>query len=133
MTRFITEKEALMLNALVIKRYTPAEPIGVKDRTLLDSALNRPQQSLFGEDAYPSIWEKAATLYASLSQNHAFHNANKRTSFAATFLFLKLNGCQLRASEKEAEDFTVYLVTEKPSLTLITEWLQKHSDDNHLK
>lgn len=129
MTRFITDKEAILLNALVIKRYTPNEPIGVKDWTLLDSALHRPQQSLFGEDAYPTLLDKAAALFASLSQNHAFHNANKRTGFAATFLFLKLNGYQLIASEKEAEDFTVYIVTEKPSLTVIVEWLQKNSSD----
>lgn len=104
MTRFITDKEAILLNAL---RYTPNEPIGVKDWTLLDSALHHPQQSVFGEDAYPTLLDKAAALFASLSQNHTFHNANKRTSFAATFLFLKLNGYQLIAAEKEAEDFTV--------------------------
>ena len=129
MTRFITDKEAILLNALVIKRYTPNEPIGVKDLTLLDSALHRPQQSVFGEDAYPTLLDKAAALFASLSQNHAFHNTNKRTGFAATFLFLKLNGYQLTASEKEAEDFTVYIVTEKPSFSVIVEWLQKHSSD----
>lgn len=117
-----------MLNALVIKRYTPGEPVGVKDWTLLDSALHRPQQSILGEDAYPTTLEKAVALFASLAQNHAFHNANKRTSFAATFLFLKLNGYKLTADEVTAEDFTVFIVTEKPSLSVIVEWLHHHTE-----
>ena len=42
--------------------------------------MNRTKQSAFGEEAYPSIFEKAAELFESLAQNHAFHNANKRTA-----------------------------------------------------
>ncbi|WP_081804155.1 Fic family protein [Geobacillus thermocatenulatus] len=44
---------------------------------LLNSAVNRPKQSAFGQDADPTLWLKAAALYASLCQNHPFHNANK--------------------------------------------------------
>lgn len=46
-----------------IHLYSPKEPIGVKEPGLLDSAINRPKQSVFGNDAYPSIYEKAAALF----------------------------------------------------------------------
>lgn len=32
----------------------------VRDYGLLDSALARPQSSVFGQDAYPDVWQKAA-------------------------------------------------------------------------
>lgn len=127
MTRYLTAKEVIMINALVIERYTPSEQKGVKDVNLLESALGRPQQSVFGQDAYPSIWEKASALYASLTQNHAFHNANKRTGFSAMVMFLHLNGYELVADSTEAEEFTMMVVNEKPPIKFIANWIQANS------
>ncbi|KMY61789.1 type II toxin-antitoxin system death-on-curing family toxin [Geobacillus stearothermophilus] len=124
MTRFLTEKEIIFLNALLIEKYTPEEQKGVKFPELLNSAVNRPKQSAFGQDAYPTLWLKAAALYASLFQNHPFHNANKRTGFAAMKQFLWLNGYLLAAPEKEAEEYTVKVVTDKPSIEEIAMWIE---------
>lgn len=124
MTRFLTEKEIIFLNALLIEKYTPEEQKGVKFPELLNSAVNRPKQSAFGQDAYPTLWLKAAALYASLCQNHPFHNANKRTGFAAMKQFLWLNGYILAAPEKEAEEYTVKVVTDKPSIEEIAMWIE---------
>ncbi|HVQ49027.1 MAG TPA: type II toxin-antitoxin system death-on-curing family toxin, partial [Mycobacterium sp.] len=41
----------------------------VRDYGLLESALARPQASVFGEDAYPTLHEKAAALLDSLVNN----------------------------------------------------------------
>ena len=65
--------------------------IGVKSPSLLDSAVMRAQSSAFGEEAYLSIFEKAAALFESLGQNHPFQNANKRTAFTALVIFLRFN------------------------------------------
>lgn len=127
MTRFLTEKEVIFINALMIKRYTPTERPGVKDYTLLNSAINRPKHSIFGKDAYPTLRLKAAALYASICQNHAFHSANKRTGFASMKQFLWLNGYTFKADEKEAEDFTIKVVTEKPPIEEIATWIQKNA------
>ncbi|MCM3790394.1 type II toxin-antitoxin system death-on-curing family toxin [Domibacillus indicus] len=126
MIKFLTHKQVIFLNGVVIKRYSPDEMIGVKDEKMLDSALMRPQSSAFGEDAYPSLTEKAAALYASLAQNHAFQNANKRTAFACLHQFLWINGYRLQIPEKEAEDYTVYVVNEKPPIQLISDWISEH-------
>lgn len=114
MTRYLTEKEVILINTAVIQKYTPLERIGVKDEHLLLSALGRPQQSVLGEDAYPTIFRKAAALYASLAQNHAFFSANKRTGLFAMIQFLWLNGYQYKAPQHVAEDYTVYVVRQKP-------------------
>lgn len=41
--------------------------------------------------------------------------------------FLWLNRYRLIAPEEEAEFFTVYIVTEKPSTEEIAEWIERHS------
>jgi len=64
----------------------------VRDFGLLDSALARPQSSVFGQDAYPDVWQKAAALMESLARNHALIDGNKRIAWYATWVFLHMNG-----------------------------------------
>ncbi|WP_025681414.1 type II toxin-antitoxin system death-on-curing family toxin [Paenibacillus massiliensis] len=106
-TRYLSVQEVIAINVAMIQRYSPGEHIGVKETGLLESAVHRPRSSVFGEDAYPTIYEKAAALFESLGQNHPFHNANKRTAFTALVIFLRYNGIHLKMDTKEAEDFTV--------------------------
>ncbi|MFC5714406.1 type II toxin-antitoxin system death-on-curing family toxin [Thalassorhabdus alkalitolerans] len=111
--RYITEQEVIAINLLVIERYSPKEQKGVKLPDLLNSAINRPKQSAFGEEAYPTIFGKAGALFESLAKNHTFHNANKRTAFLALIQFLAYNGFQFTMSQKQAEDFVVDVVNQK--------------------
>ena len=76
-------------------------PAEVGDYGLLESAVARPQATVFGEDAYPTIHEKAAALLQSLATNHALIDGNKRTAFVAVELFLALNGRDLLASDAD--------------------------------
>jgi death on curing protein len=77
------------------------------DIGLLQAAVARPQQSAFGEDAYPSIHEKAAALLHSLVANHALRDGNKRLGWAGTVLFYAMNGVYLPEHEDEQVEFVV--------------------------
>ncbi|MFE9362373.1 type II toxin-antitoxin system death-on-curing family toxin [Streptomyces sp. NPDC006978] len=81
----------------------------VRDYGLLDSALARPQSSVFGQDAYPDVWQKAAALMESLARNHALVDGNKRIAWYATWVFLHMNGHPLDADfdVDEAERFVL--------------------------
>ena len=128
MTRKVTIQMVILINKRVIDEHSPDELIGIKEHHLLDSALNRPYQSAFGNEAYPTIHEKAAALLESLAQNHCFHNANKRTALLATSLFYRLNGLQLRFDDQKfEEDFMVDVVLRKYSFQGIVEVLEQHS------
>ena len=73
---------------------------GLRDSTLLESALARPQQLLaYGE---PDIYELAAAYADGIVQNHPFVDGNKRTGFMTAYVFLASNGLRLIASEIEA-------------------------------
>jgi death-on-curing protein len=64
---------------------------GVRDRTLIESAVGRPFQSAFGQDIYPTVIEKGVALFHSLVANHAFVDGNKRTAVTALDHFLLAN------------------------------------------
>jgi death-on-curing protein len=67
----------------------------VRDYGLLDAAVARPQATVFGVDAYPQVWEKAAALLQSLARNHALIDGNERTAWASAWTFLHINGIEL--------------------------------------
>jgi death-on-curing protein len=87
----------------------------VRDAGLLASAVARPRSTVFGQDAYPGIWEKAAALMESLGRNHALVDGNKRLAWTATWLFLGINGHLLGEplDEDTAEQFVNDVVTGK--------------------
>ncbi len=82
---------------------------GVRDYGLLESALARPMSTVYGEDAYPGLHDKAAALLHSLVRNHALDDGNKRLGWVAVRLFYVLNGHDLRADHDEAFDVVMGL------------------------
>ncbi len=73
----------------------------VRDYGLLESALARPRATVFGEDAYPGIHEKATALLDSLVNNHGLVDGNKRLGWVAVRLFYGFNGYHVCVSEDE--------------------------------
>ena len=98
--RYLTVQEVIAIHFVIMERYSPKEQKGVKDPALLESAVYRPQQSVFGQDAYPTIFEKAAALFESLAKNHCFYNANKRTAFVSLIQFLTFFPRSLPSSKR---------------------------------
>ena len=74
--------------------------IGIRDDGLLDSALARPlNRAGYGE---PDVAELGALYAIAIARNHPFVDGNKRTAFAALFVFLALNGMEFEPPEVEA-------------------------------
>jgi death-on-curing protein len=85
--------------------------VEVRDVGLLESAAARPQASAFGDDAYPSLIEKAAALIHSIARNHALVDGNKRLALAGGIAFLGINGLRLTMSNGEAYDLIIAIAT----------------------
>ena len=81
--------------------------VAVRDHGLLESALARPRASVFGEDAYPSLDEKAAALLHSLARNHALVDGDKRLALMGLIVFYGVNGRRLVLSNDEAYDLVI--------------------------
>jgi death on curing protein len=79
----------------------------IRDHGLLESALGRPQATVFGRDAYPTLDLKAAALLHSLARNHALVDGNKRLALAAIIAFYGLNGRRLTFTNDAAYELVM--------------------------
>ncbi|MEU7843298.1 type II toxin-antitoxin system death-on-curing family toxin [Micromonospora sp. NPDC049114] len=82
--------------------------VGIRDAGLVESAVARPKTSVFGEDAYPDLWTKAAALLHSLANNHPFVDGNKRISWIVTIAFLLQNRAVTIAQLDETDQDIAY-------------------------
>jgi death on curing protein len=98
MTDYLTMADVLAVHQRLIDRYGGHH--GLRDAGALEAALYRPQSGY-----YQTLLAEAAALWESLCQNHPFVDGNKRVAYAATHLFLQLNGIQLTAKGSEVIAF----------------------------
>ena len=118
---YIRVNDILVIHADQIERYGGTE--GIRDPGLLEAALFRPQTGY-----YPTLIDEAAALWESLSQNHPFVDGNKRTAFAATYVFLAINGLDITATDDEAQDFVLGLYdTSSTTFDNLRTWLSENT------
>lgn len=139
--RHIKKEEIdIIYNELLADSMTINDPIfprGIRDEGLLDSALFHPQTSFDGHLKYGTVQSAAAALMYSISNNHAFHNGNKRTAMVAMLVFLDRHNINLVCAEVDLFKISLQLadhsLVEKRYLCSDAEiyelacWLNKHS------
>ncbi len=104
---------------------------GVRDETVIRSALARPYQTAFGREIHEDTYTKAASILEAIANNHGFIDGNKRTAMAAASLFLFNLNINLDITNDEYETFMIEVVTEKPDIERISSWLEQHSTSFH--
>lgn len=120
MTHYPLMSEVLAIHEDQIRRYGGAK--GVRDFGLIDAALNRPQIGY-----YTDLIEEAAALWESLSQNHPFVDGNKRTAFAVTDVFLRMNGYRIDVDPINAYQAIIALYESGSfNFTQLEGWLRCH-------
>lgn len=74
---------------------------GLRDESLLSSALARPQNQLAYGESRPDLASLAAAYAYGIARNHPFIDGNKRTALVAARTFLILNGVDLDATQDD--------------------------------
>ncbi|GAA0978406.1 type II toxin-antitoxin system death-on-curing family toxin [Acrocarpospora macrocephala] len=105
MTVFLTTTDVLAIAEEILPS------VGLRDGGQLHAAVFRPQTSLYGEDAYPDLWTKAAALIQSLIIGHPLVDGNKRLGWTSAVVFLELNGQILTGTDTDAAETLVIAVT----------------------
>jgi len=123
--RHVDIEEVYFIHEAIIKK--AGTKATVRDFALLHSAVERPKATFGGNDLYPTIFLKAASLLQSLCLNHPFSDGNKRTAWLSTKRFLYINSYHLKAERMKAADFMVWVDNKKPEIGKISSWLRKHS------
>jgi death-on-curing protein len=99
---------------------------GIRDESLLDSALAKPQNVFaYGDD--PSLFRLAASYAFGIARNHAFVDGNKRTALVVCVLFLNRNGWDIDAPKSDEYDTFLALAEVSLSEDELTAWLTRHA------
>lgn len=94
---YLTADEVLAIHQEQITQYGGSH--GLRDASLLASALAMPEATFAGEYLHPDIPAMAAAYLFHIVSNHPFIDGNKRTGVAVAFHFLALNDFTLRVPE----------------------------------
>lgn len=103
--RYLSVDAVLAIHAEVLTAHGGS--VGLRDRSLLESAVAAPQASFGGEALIRDTVEIAAAYLYYLCRNHPFVDGNKRTALATALVFLKANGRlkDLGQPEKRIDDW----------------------------
>jgi len=114
LTEYLDRDDVLTAGALAVGHVQEVGDFG-----LLDAAVARPRATVYGVDAYPDLYTKAAALLQSLARNHALVDGDKRTAWASAWTFLYINGIELApAFDVDTAEQFVYNVSERSELTV---------------
>lgn len=101
---------------------------GVRDKDLLESALNRAFVTFGGEELYNPIERKIAVITHSLISNHGFIDGNKRIGVSTMVLLSKLNGINLNHSQDDLINLGLRVAEGIYKEDDIFEWILNHKE-----
>ena len=113
-------------DVIELTRRLLGSPPPIRDVGLLASAVARPQTTIGSDDAYPTIWTKAAAVLQSIVNNHALIDGNKRLGWLATAVFLEINNASVAAATNDAVyDLVMAVATSECDVHQIASRLQQ--------
>ncbi len=120
----ITLDKAQALHSLLIAETGGTD--GLRDRGLLESALEAAFATFAGIELYPSIEEKAARLGMSLISNHAFADGNKRIGMLIMLVFLKVNGVEMNLTDEDVVRAGLGAAAGEMDFYGMLKWIREH-------
>ncbi|MBF0168589.1 MAG: type II toxin-antitoxin system death-on-curing family toxin [Alphaproteobacteria bacterium] len=120
---WLSVEAVLAVHQMILAEHGGAD--GIRDRGLLESALDRPRNRYAYEAS--DIVSLAASHAFGLAKNHPFIDGNKRIAFMAAAIFLETNGYLLTASEAEATIAVLSLASSAWDEAEFEAWLRNNS------
>lgn len=121
MINFITIEQVIEIHDVTIKMVGGLS--GIRDISLLKSAVEMPKSMMFGKFLHKTIYDKGAAYLFHIVQNHPFCDGNKRTGAIVTILFLEDNGIKLHFTNEDYEELVVQVACGKKNKNEISEFL----------
>ena len=120
--QWIDKEETLAIHLQQLADHGGSE--GIRDESLLESALARPQNLLAYSEEALSIPRLAASYAFGIARNHPFVDGNKRTALVVSFTFLLLNGLQVTAPLEDRYFVFYELAAGKFSEDELAQWFE---------
>lgn len=99
---------------------------GLRDESMLDSAVKAPLQTFGGEDLFPSLLSKAVRLGFGIIGNHPFLDGNKRIGTHVMLIILSLNNIALEYEDDELINIILKTAAGEAEEKQLSEWVKTH-------
>lgn len=99
---------------------------GIRDISLIESALNRAFTTFDSNDLYKDIEDKISVITYGLVKNHGFVDGNKRIGVSVMLLLLRLNGIKVKYSQNELVNLGLGIADGSMDETDIKQWIKRH-------
>ena len=123
---FLTIDEILAIHRDQIARYGGAE--GVREWSLLQSALAMPAAAFGGHYVHADLYEMDAAYLFHLVRNHPFIDGNKRVGAVAADVFLALNDIRLTADQDAYAERVLAAASGQTSKSAVAEFFRANSE-----
>lgn len=120
----LTVEEIIALHNKLIEKTGGSH--GLREQSLLESAVYSAMSAFGDNEAYPTVEEKAARLMLSLTNNHAFVDGNKRIGVLTMLMTLQLNNVKINYTQAELVSLGLSVADGKTEYNEILDWIMKH-------
>ena len=99
---------------------------GIRDMSLLLSALARPQNLAFYGKPEPDLAALAAAYAMGICRDHAFIDGNKRTALVVALTFIQKNGYLVQPNQRDAVNTMMAVADGKLSEPELAQWFRSY-------
>ena len=117
----LSEDKVLLLHQILTEE--TGGSAGVREMSLLNSALESAYATFGGQELYPTRQQKAARIGFSLISNHAFVDGNKRIGMFILLIFLEVNGIKIRPTNDEVARVGLSVAAGEMNYDDLLEWI----------
>jgi death-on-curing protein len=121
---WLDKPEVLLAHSMQLAEHGGSD--GIRDETLLDSALAKPR-NVFAYSDSPDLPRLAASYAFGIARNHAFIDGNKRTALVVSEGFLRVNGFKVVSTPEEKYFTFLHLADGSLSEEELTAWFTSHA------
>jgi death on curing protein len=125
--RYLSPADLIAIHEQLLSEFGGMRGITEAGFGRLEAAAATPRASMFGEDIYTSVAEKAAALCLAIVRAHPFSDGNKRVALVALGVVLAYNGAQLLASNDEAYTAIMALARSEMGREELAAWIEQHT------
>ncbi len=118
----ISKEQVVKIHQILIKRFGGIQ--GIRDLSMLESSIERPNSGIEDKEFYPTPEEKAAAVIESIITNHPFNDGNKRTGYVLMRLILLEYNLDIDASGSEKYKFVMEIASGNRDYDSILNWIR---------
>lgn len=124
--RYLTPADLLAIHELLLSEFGGMRGVTAAGFGRLEAAAAQAQASMFGQEIYPALCEKAAALCQGIVRAHPFSDGNKRVALVALGVFLVQNGARLVATNDAAYRTIMALARGELAHAELAAWIEAH-------